>query len=118
MNFLQLKNIFGGLILIMVIKLRLHVEGARVMVVGSRGAANMNPRYLMLPEASIKGVALGLSTAEQYEMGCAIVAGIEAGWIKPVIDKEYSMAEVQQVHKDIIHSKGAKGKLVLKVADA
>merc|ERR1719500_692892 len=40
-------------------------EGARVMVVGCRGAVNINPRHLMLPEASIKGVALGIATAEQ-----------------------------------------------------
>ena len=38
--------------------------------------------HLMLPEASIHGVALGNSTPEEYnEMGCAIVAGIEAGWV-------------------------------------
>ena len=70
----------------------------------------------MLPEASIHGVALGNSTPEEYnEMGCAIVAGIEAGWVNPVINREYAMEEVQQVHYDIIHSKGAKGKLVLRV---
>ena len=48
-------------------------------------------------------------------MGAAIVAGIEAGWVDPVINREYAMEEVQQVHYDIIHSKGAKGKLVLRV---
>ena len=46
----------------------------------------------------------------------AIVAGIEAGWVNPVINREYAMEEVQQVHYDIIHSKGAKGKLVLSVS--
>jgi hypothetical protein len=67
------------------------------MVVGCRGAVNINPRHLMLPEASIKGVALGTSSPDQYkEMGSAIVAGIEAGWIKPVINREYGMSEVQQ----------------------
>jgi len=91
-------------------------NGARIMVVGCRGSVNINPRHLMLPEASIHGVALGNSTPEQYkEMGCAIVAGIEAGWVNPVINREYAMEEVQQVHYDIIHSKGAKGKLVLRV---
>ena len=50
-------------------------------------------------------------------MGAAIVAGIESGWVNPVINKEYGMDEVQQVHYDIIHSKGAKGKLVLKVTE-
>lgn len=49
-------------------------------------------------------------------MGRAIVAGIEAGWVNPVINREYAMEEVQQVHYDIIHSKGAKGKLVLSVS--
>jgi len=48
-------------------------------------------------------------------MGAAIVAGIEAGWVDPVINREYAMEEVHQVHYDIIHSKGAKGKLVLRV---
>ena len=53
----------------------------------------------------------------QTEMGAAIVAGIEAGWVNPVINKEYNMDQAAQVHHDIIHSKGAKGKLVLKVAE-
>jgi hypothetical protein len=57
-------------------------NGARIMVVGCRGSVNINPRHLMLPEASIHGVALGNSTPDEYkEMGCAIVAGIEAGYL-------------------------------------
>lgn len=92
---------------------------ARIMVVGCRGSVNINPRHLMLPEASIKGVTLqGNTTVAQYkEIGSAIVAGIEAGWVNPVINREYAMEEAQQVHYDIIHSKGAKGKLVLKVGN-
>ncbi|TRY75456.1 hypothetical protein TCAL_07106 [Tigriopus californicus] len=96
--------------------LQMLKPGARVMVVGCRGAVNINPRHLMLPEASIKGVQLGATPPNQYkEMGAAIVAGIEAGWVNPVINREYDMTEVQQIHHDIVHSKGAKGKLVLKV---
>lgn len=98
--------------------LQMLKSGARVMVVGCRGTVNINPRNLMLPEASIRGVSLGTSTpAEWSEMGAAIVAGIESGWVNPVINREYGMDEIQQTHHDIIHSKGAKGKLVLKVAD-
>merc|ERR1719481_822913 len=93
-------------------------EKARVMVVGCRGGVNINPRHLMMPEASITGVALGTTSPQEWaRMGAAIVAGIESGWVNPVINKEYAMDEVQQVHYDIIHSKGAKGKLVLKVAE-
>ena len=38
-------------------------------------------------------------------------------WVNPVINREYAFAmeEIQQVHYDIIHSKGAKGKLVLRL---
>jgi len=98
--------------------LQMLKNGARVMIVGCRGTANINPRHLMLPEASIRGVALGTSTPEEWvEMGAAIVAGIEAGWVNPVINQVYNMEDVQQVHHDIIHSKGAKGKLVLKISD-
>lgn len=98
--------------------LQMLKPNARVMVVGCRGAVTINPRHLMLPEASIRGVALGTSTPGEWsEMGAAIVAGIESGWVNPVINQEYCMADVQKVHHDIIYSKGAKGKLVLKVAD-
>lgn len=34
--------------------------GARIMVVGCRGSVTINPRHLMLPEASIHGVGKGL----------------------------------------------------------
>ena len=53
----------------------------------------------------------------QAEMGAAIVAGIEAGWVAPVINKEYNLEQAALVHHDIIHSNGAKGKLVLKVGN-
>ena len=92
-------------------------KNARIMVVGSRGPITINPRHLMAPEASIKGVALGSTTDEQYEqIGTAISNGIISGWVNPVIDKEYSMEEIPNAHYDIINSKGAKGNLVLKIS--
>ena len=72
----------------------------------------------MGPEANVQGVALGTTSKDQWkQMGAAIVAGVEAGWVNPVINKEYDMEQAAQVHHDIIHSKGAKGKLVLRVMD-
>ena len=72
----------------------------------------------MGPEANVQGVALGTTSPAQWkQMGAAIVAGVEAGWVNPVINKEYNMEQAAQVHHDIIHSKGAKGKLVLRVAE-
>ena len=48
--------------------LQMLKEGARVMVVGCRGAVNINPRHLMLPEASIRGVQLGSSKPDLYKV--------------------------------------------------
>jgi len=93
-------------------------QNARVMIVGCRGSVSINPRHLMGPEANVQGVALGTTVPAQWkQMGAAIVAGVEAGWLNPVINKEYDMEQAAQVHHDIIHSKGAKGKLVLRVAE-
>ena len=42
-------------------------NGARIMVVGSRGTITVTPRHLMVTEASIQGVALAATTDEQYK---------------------------------------------------
>ena len=91
-------------------------KGARIMIVGSRGEITINPRYLMAPEASIKGVALGSTTDEQYrEIGAAISGGITAGWVNPIVDREYDLEKTQSAHHDIVNSSGAKGNLVIKL---
>ena len=91
-------------------------KNARIMIIGSRGAININPRHLMAPEASIQGVALAVTTAEQYQLiGSAIVDGISQGWVNPVINRVYDMKDVKEAHNDIINSAGAKGNLVLKL---
>lgn len=97
--------------------LQMVKENARVMVVGCRGSVNINPRQMMMSEVTLQGVSLSSSSPEDWKkMGAAIVAGIESGWVNPVVNRAYDLEEVQQVHYDIIHSKGAKGKLVLDVA--
>lgn len=47
------------------------------------------------------------------ECAKALLAGAEAGWLKPVIGPQYPMEKVAEAHKDIIHSQGAMGKMVL-----
>jgi len=98
--------------------LQMAKDNARVMVVGCRGSVNINPRQMMMSEATLQGVSLSSSSPQDWKkMGAAIVAGIESGWVNPVVNRVYGLEEVQQVHYDIIHSKGAKGKLVIKVAN-
>ncbi|XP_029888156.1 quinone oxidoreductase isoform X2 [Aquila chrysaetos chrysaetos] len=94
--------------------LQLLSYGGRVMVVGSRGPIEINPRDTMSKESSIIGVSLFLETEEErHECATALLDGIEAGWLKPIVGSEYPLEKVVKAHEDIIHSSGARGKMVL-----
>ncbi|NXE51437.1 QOR oxidoreductase, partial [Casuarius casuarius] len=94
--------------------LHLLSYAGRVMVVGSRGTIEINPRDAMSKESSIIGVGLFLATEEERnECAAALLDGIEAGWLKPGIGSEYPLENVAKAHEDIIHSSGARGKMVL-----
>jgi len=47
------------------------------------------------------------------EMAFAIAAGLEAGFLSPVVGHEYQLSQASDAHRDIMEGKGAKGKLVL-----
>lgn len=88
--------------------------GGRVIIVGSRGPIEINPRDTMMKESSVIGVALHFATkSETSECAAALYAGMEAGWLKPVIGPEYTLDKVAQAHEDIINSPGASGKMIL-----
>ncbi|GFW73124.1 quinone oxidoreductase [Trichonephila clavipes] len=90
----------------------------RLTIIGSRGMCQVDPRKMMVPEVNVIGVALLSSTKEEWkETSEFIVKGIEDGWVKPIIDKKYPLEKACDAHTDIIHSSGAKGKLILSVQD-
>ncbi|NXJ91570.1 QOR oxidoreductase, partial [Corythaixoides concolor] len=94
--------------------LQLLARAGRVMVVGCRGPVEINPRDTMNKESSIIGVSLFLATEEEmHECATAVRDGIAAGWLKPAVGSEYPLERVVQAHEDIIHSSGARGKMVL-----
>ncbi|XP_060088010.1 quinone oxidoreductase [Heteronotia binoei] len=94
--------------------LLLLAKGGRVMIVGSRGPIEINPRDTMLKESSIRGISLfSMSKEELGECAAMVLAGIEAGWLKPAIGPEYPLEKVTEAHRDIIHSQGALGKMLL-----
>uniref|UniRef100_A0A8C3B6G6 Crystallin zeta n=2 Tax=Cairina moschata TaxID=8855 RepID=A0A8C3B6G6_CAIMO len=93
--------------------LHLLSYAGRVMVVGCRGTIEINPRDTMSKESSIIGVGLFLATEEErHECATALLDGIEAGWLKPIVGSEYPLEKVVKAHGDIIHSSGARGKMV------
>lgn len=88
----------------------------RIAIVGCKGSIEIAPRTLMVSEGAMIGVSLFLMTPENMdECTRVILQGIEDGWIKPVIEKEYTFHEARQAHHDMQKKSGKLGKLVFKV---
>ncbi|XP_027729827.1 quinone oxidoreductase [Vombatus ursinus] len=86
----------------------------RVIIVGCRGPIEINPRDTMKKEISIIGVSLYSSLKEDYlQSSAALLAGMETGWLIPVIGPQYPLENAEQAHEDIIKSQGALGKMIL-----
>ncbi len=85
----------------------------RVVVIGSRGAVEINPRDAMSRDAAILGMVL-FNASEQDILGihAALGAGLENGTLRPVIGKEMSLSEAPRAHHEVMES-AAYGKIVL-----
>lgn len=98
--------------------LEILAPNGRLAIVGSRGVTKIDPRNILGAELQVFGVALLTSSPEEWkETSQSILQGIDEGWVNPVIHKTYSLHDASQAHKDIIHSEGAQGKLVIEMAD-
>lgn len=85
----------------------------RVVVIGSRGSVEINPRDAMGRDASILGMTL-MNTPEEdrASIHAALVAGLENGTLKPVVGKELPLSEAARAH-ELVLQPGAFGKIVL-----
>jgi NADPH2:quinone reductase len=93
--------------------LKLLAMGGRVVVIGSRGRVEIDPRDTMIRDASIQGMLLfNISPEMASSIHAALVAGLENGTLCPVIRKEMSLAEAPRAHREIMEP-GAYGKIVL-----
>ena len=52
---------------------------------------------------------------EKRECAALLYAGMEAGWLRPVVGSQYTLDKAAQAHHDIIESPGAAGKMILNV---
>uniref|UniRef100_A0A8D0ATV1 Crystallin, zeta (quinone reductase) n=1 Tax=Sander lucioperca TaxID=283035 RepID=A0A8D0ATV1_SANLU len=94
--------------------LQMLAFGGRVTIIGCRGSIEINPRDTMAKESSIMGVALFFATPEENkECAALLYAGMEAGWLRPVVGSQYPLDKAAQAHHDIIECPGAAGKTVL-----
>ena len=85
----------------------------RVIVIGSRGPVEINPRDTMARDADIRGMTL-MNAAEPDLLGIhsALVAGLENGTLRPIIGRELLLPEAPAAH-DAVLAPGAYGKIIL-----
>ena len=93
--------------------LTLLAPGGRVVVIGSRGRVEIDPRETMIREADIRGMVLfNTPPAELKQIHTALIEGLMNGSLRPVIAREFALAEAAQAHIAVMES-GAGGKIVL-----
>jgi NADPH2:quinone reductase len=93
--------------------LKALARGGRVVVVGSRGRVEIDPRDAMGREADIRGMVLFNATAtDVIAIHAGLFAGLENGSLRPVIAQEIPLAEAPRAHHAVMSS-GALGKIVL-----
>jgi NADPH2:quinone reductase len=88
-------------------------RGGRVVVVGSRGAVEIDPRAAMNKDAAILGMSLLFaSAADLARIHAALVAALENGTLRPVVGREMPLADASAAHQAVLEA-GAYGKIVL-----
>jgi NADPH:quinone reductase len=93
--------------------LTILAKGGRVVIIGSRGRVEINPRDTMQRDADVRGMILpNTPPAELASIHAALVASLENGTLHPVIGKEFPLAEAAEAHRAVMKP-GALGKIVL-----
>jgi NADPH2:quinone reductase len=93
--------------------LPLLAKEGRVIVIGSRGKVEITPRDLMGRDGDIRAMMLFNATpAEFASIHAALGAGFENGTLRPVVGREFPLAEAAKAHVAVLEP-GAFGKIVL-----
>lgn len=87
--------------------------GGRIVVIGSRGTIEIDPRHTMRTEGAIVGVMLfNASEKEMATIHAGLVAGLENGTLRPIAGQEIPLGEAARAHEAVLEP-GAYGKIVL-----
>jgi NADPH:quinone reductase len=85
----------------------------RVVIIGSRGRVEIDPRNTMMRETAILGMTLyNASDKELRSMHAAFVAGLEDGTLRPIVSREIPLAEAATAHHAVMET-STLGKIVL-----
>jgi NADPH2:quinone reductase len=85
----------------------------RIVVIGNRGAIEINARLAMNKDAAILGMALfHASPAQLAGIHAALVEGLRNGTLRPVVGQEIPLAQAPRAHEAVMNA-GHYGKVVL-----
>lgn len=85
----------------------------RVVIIGSRGTVEINPRDAMAKEVAILGTMFGLATPEEKEAAYEVIErGLKHGSFTPIIADNMPLADAPKAHHTIMES-DHHGKIVL-----
>jgi NADPH2:quinone reductase len=89
-------------------------RNGRVVIIGSRGTVEIDPREAMRRDAVILGMVLMNATErEMFSIHSALEAGLEYGTLSPFVGSELPLQEAARAHHEIMES-NAFGKIVLR----
>src|SRR5437016_4489044 len=125
--FMQIMNATGGRGVDVIVELLANVNlgndltilanGGRVAIIGSRGRVEINPRDAMQHDVDLRGMVMpNTHPADMASIHAALVAGLENGTLRPVIGKEFPLAEAAQAHRAVMES-GSLGKIALRTSE-
>jgi NADPH2:quinone reductase len=93
--------------------LPLLAQYGRLVIIGSRGPVEINPRDAMGRDATILGVALpNIRPDELTAIHSSLVAGLENKTLRPVVGQELPLPEAPRAHAAVL-APGSHGKIVL-----
>ncbi|HET7370786.1 MAG TPA: NADPH:quinone reductase [Gammaproteobacteria bacterium] len=93
--------------------LQVLAQRGRVVVIGSRGRIEIDPRATMQKESAILGMTLfGATEQEARSIHAGLGAGLANGSLSPVIGRRLVLAEAAEAHRAVLES-CSYGKIVL-----
>lgn len=88
-------------------------RNGRVVVIGSRGTVEVNPRDLMGCDGVVLGMTLNKTPEEEiFPIHYALVEGLANGVLRPIVGMELALSEAAKAHEEVLKS-AHYGKIVL-----
>jgi len=100
--------------------LQMLASNGTIVIVGSRGPVEVNPRDVMAREATITGVMLWLANEQEFEEAANFIEqGLLSKRLKPIIGHLYKgLEKASEAHDEVIsHTKGTVGKIVIQIRE-